>query len=314
MLLPTFVWWIYSPTRCYAYIYSPTRCLIQLWKIFRPNKWISAGHLNRVCFCCLFGIVYMFYTIGSQFNATSGLGTPWTWRWRQSYIYSSSPCAGPRQGTHLGRKRLPTSTHPRTVWAFPRSHVIPVLCFLFHQPQWPVNSTALLSPGGFQWALRRRRRAASGCWAAAKKGSARCRQGRDTSAPARLHCETVAWFLLSIVCSSHKRLQLQCSPRSCIKLRARPFFEPQPLWAGMCPIPVPEPQACHSQAEALPRVWASCLSPSFLSPYPPTNSLCSFQLTARLHVCLLTGMRSLSELLGIPPHLLPSFCKLKRRV
>ena len=197
-----------------------------------------------------------------------------------------------KAGYQLGPfiRRLPTSTLVQCE-AFPWSHVIPVLCFLFHQPGlW--TAPLSLSPGGFQWAPQAQaggvRLLGNG-----QKGSARCRQGRDTSAPARLHRETVAWFLPLHCCSSHKRLQLQCSPGPCIKLRARPFFEPQPLWAGMRALPMPEPQACHSQAEALSRVWARCLPPFFLSLCPPTNRLCSFQLAARLLVCLLTGMRSL---------------------
>lgn len=111
-LANSFVWW--------ASVYFSTRCMIQLWKIFLPNKWISAGHLNRICFCCLYGAVYMFYTIARQFNTTSGLGMPWTWRWRKSYICSSSPRAGPRQGTNSGpsEKGTPDVSH-HTMWGLP---------------------------------------------------------------------------------------------------------------------------------------------------------------------------------------------------
>ena len=87
----------------------------------------------------------MLYTIGRQFNATSGLGKLGTPRWRKSYICSRGPCAGPRQGTDSGPSKSRLPMFP-LVWCEGFSHAIPAPapCPLFPLPQaWPVNSASL---------------------------------------------------------------------------------------------------------------------------------------------------------------------------
>lgn len=113
------------------------------------------------------------------------------------YLFKQSTCGGPRQDTNLdpSERRLPVLLCVQCE-AFPWPHAIPdpAPYPLFPLlPAWPVNTAALPFTHylGFQWAPQAQaggvRLPGNGL-----RGSTRCRQGRDTSAPARLRLEPVA--------------------------------------------------------------------------------------------------------------------------
>lgn len=89
--------------------------------------------LKQIWFCCLFGVVYTFYTIASQCNSICGLGTLSTWGWKKSYICSSSPTLGQGRVLNQTLQKRALNVLPRTVSPGPTQPLprLPVFCFLF---------------------------------------------------------------------------------------------------------------------------------------------------------------------------------------
>jgi hypothetical protein len=119
-----------------------------------------------------------------------------------------------KESSTLGQGKVPTQNLekrglPRPLLvgceAFLWPHAVPAavsLSFVSFRPSLACErrARAFTRPLGFQWALRARaggvRLPGNGL-----TGSSRCRQRRDTSAPASLRREPVAWFLPFYCCS-----------------------------------------------------------------------------------------------------------------
>lgn len=265
-------------------------------------------------FCCLFGIVYMFYTIGRQFNATSGLGMLWTWRWRKSYICSSSPRAAD-QG------RIPTWTLQKggsqcsSVYSVRPSpgHMqsptqLPILCFLFSQPGlWTPRLSLSPTTSAFN-GLHRHRRAASGCrataWEAAHDAA------RAETHPHQPVCALSLWpdFSLSIVVANTKGYNSSIVTGAALNYAPGRSSGQSLCDCDACPLGA-RTQSLWQAGWSASQAWASPLPPSPHHIRPPTAFVpFSWLPGSRLPFgwCEITP----AAVLGIPPHLLPSLPRL----
>lgn len=218
----------------------------------------------------------------SQFNSTSGLGTLWTWRWRKSYICSSSPYVGPRHVTNSGpSERGPPMFFCVRCPLVPRNPCPSSLSFVSSSPSLAceqLGSPFLPAAEPFN-GLRKHRRAASSCRATAWKAA-------QVAAKAETHphqpvCAASLWpdFSPSIVVANTKGYN------SSVVMRPALNYAPgHSLGQSLCALRG-VPSRCQNSGPVTRRLKRFTnvgeSSPSLPPLYPPTYRLCSFQLAAR---------------------------------